>query len=140
MTNQEIYELIACFDRSTIQEMKLAKNDFSIELSRGTVQVQESVAVPASTSAVEPNHEAEKLISAPLVGTYHASPAPGKAPFVVEGDRVNKGCPVCLIEAMKMMSEITAPCDCVIEQLMQQDGKLVAFDAPLFRYREIASC
>lgn len=43
---------------------------------------------------------------------------------------------MCLIEAMKMMSEITAPCDCVIEELLQQDGTLVAFEEPLLRFRE----
>ena len=75
MTNQDIYDLIACFDRSTAQTMRLSLQDFTIELT------------------------------------------------------------VCLIEAMKMMSEVSAPCDCVIEEVVKANGELAAFGEPLFRYR-----
>ena len=51
------------------------------------------------------------------------------------GCRVSKGQTVCLIEAMKMMSEVPAPCDCVIESVCKSNGELVAFGEPLFRYR-----
>ena len=50
-------------------------------------------------------------------------------------DRVKKGQPLCLIEAMKMMSEVPAPCDCVIESVCKSNGELVAFGEPLFRYK-----
>ena len=60
---------------------------------------------------------------------------PDQAPFVLPGDRVSKGQTVCLIEAMKMMSEVPAPCDCVIESVCKSNGELVAFGEPLFRYR-----
>ena len=50
-------------------------------------------------------------------------------------DTFPKGQTVCLIEAMKMMSEVPAPCDCVIESVCKSNGELVAFGEPLFRYR-----
>ena len=75
------------------------------------------------------------VISAPLVGTFYASSAPDHPPFVAVGDRVAKGQTVCLIEAMKMMSEVSAPCDCVIEEVVKANGELAAFGEPLFRYR-----
>ena len=53
------------------------------------------------------------------------------------GDRVSKGQTVCLIEAMKMMSEVPAPCDCVIEEILKANGELVAFGEPLFHYRAV---
>ena len=49
---------------------------------------------------------------------------------------VKKGQTVCLMEAMKMMNEVQAPCDCVIEEILQEDGALVSFGEPLLRYRE----
>ena len=52
------------------------------------------------------------------------------------GDHVKKGQTVCLMEAMKMMNEVQAPCDCVIEEILQEDGALVSFGEPLLRYRE----
>lgn len=143
MTNQEIFELIAHFDHSTVQAMKLTMKDFSIELNRG--------GAPARNEPVDQNHvpdiapasspsPSDLFIQAPLVGTYHASPAAGQPPFVSAGERVHKGQTVCLIEAMKMMSEIIAPYDCDIEEILQQDGALVAFEAPLFRCRKAETC
>ena len=115
MTNQEIYDLIACFERSSLQSMKLSRQDFSIELSRAA-----AAAAPGA---------------APLVGTFYAAPAPDQPPFVSVGDRVKKGQTVCLIEAMKMMSEIPAPCDCVIEAVLKADGELAAFGEALLRIK-----
>lgn len=134
MTNQEIFDLIACFDRSSAQTMRLSMQDFTIELTRGGAQ-----AVPApggdAPPCMPPVQRGGDVISAPLVGTFYASSAPDRPPFVAVGDRVAKGQTVCLIEAMKMMSEVSAPCDCVIEEVVKANGELAAFGEPLFRYR-----
>lgn len=143
MTNQEIYDLIACFDRSTAQTMKLSMQDFSIELTRGGVSMLApavSAPAPVETAPMFAPSAPEKsgsLITAPIVGTYYAAASQGEAPFVSVGDRVTKGQTVCLIEAMKMMSEIEAPCDGIIEEVLQENGALVEFGAPLLRYREV---
>lgn len=144
MTNQEIFDLMDRFEHSNLQSMKLSMQDFSIELSHPTpaaVTVAAPAAAPAAVSAAEtapasPAPEAP-AITAPLVGTYYAASAPDQAPFVAVGDRVSKGQTVCLIEAMKMMSEVPAPCDCVIEEILKANGQLVAFGEPLFRYRAV---
>ena len=136
MTNQEIFDLVACFDRSTAQTMKLSTQEFTIELTRGGAAAPAAAApaaVPAAAPAPAP--QAGPSIDAPLVGTFYAAPAPDQAPFVLPGDRVSKGQTVCLIEAMKMMSEVPAPCDCVIESVCKTNGELVAFGEPLFRYK-----
>lgn len=141
MTNQEIFELIARFDRSTAQVLKLTMNGFSLELSRDASSGRDEDAGRAPMPDIAPSPAPSGLlIRAPLVGTYHASTSAGQPPLVAAGDQVHKGQTVCLIEAMKMMSEITAPYDCVIEEVLQQDGALVAFDAPLFRCRKTESC
>ena len=49
---------------------------------------------------------------------------------------MEKGQTVALLEAMKMMSEVQAPCDCVIQEVLAQDGALVSFGDPLMRYQE----
>ena len=51
------------------------------------------------------------------------------------GDHVKQGQTVCLIEAMKMMSEVPAPCDCVIEAILKNNGELTACGEPLLRYK-----
>ena len=139
MTNQEIFELMARFDQSGITTFKLNTKDFTLELGKGG-----SAAVPAAPAAVSapaagpaPAAQPEgPCITAPLVGTFYAASAPDAAPYVQVGDHVKKGQTVCLMEAMKMMNEVQAPCDCVIEAVLQQDGALVSFGEPLIRYRE----
>lgn len=135
MTNQELYELMTRFERSCIQSIKLTRGDFSVELCKA------SAASGAATAAVVPAtpapqvEETGKAITAPLVGTYYEAASPGAKPFVAVGDRVQKGQTVCLIEAMKMISEIPAPCDCVITEILKENGSMAAFGEPLFRYQ-----
>ncbi|MCI9376336.1 MAG: acetyl-CoA carboxylase biotin carboxyl carrier protein subunit, partial [Oscillibacter sp.] len=85
--------------------------------------------------AAAPVQEAEgPVVSAPLVGTFYAAPAPDQPPFVSAGDRVQKGQTLCLLEAMKTMVEVPAPCDCVIEAVLKANGELAAFGDALMRY------
>lgn len=140
MTNQEIFELMARFDASTATTLKLSTKDFSLELGKGgpAAPIPAAAPVPAPAAAVSPAAApapAGKCITAPLVGTFYAASAPEQPPFVQVGDRVRKGQPVCLLEAMKMMSEIPAPCDCEITAVLKENGALVSFGEPLFRYK-----
>ena len=135
MSNQEIFELMARFDASAATSFKLTTKDFSLELGKGggAAAPAAQAAAPAAAPAAEPEG---LFITAPLVGTFYAASAPDAAPYVQVGDHVKKGQTVCLMEAMKMMNEVQAPCDCVIEAVLQQDGALVSFGEPLIRYRE----
>ena len=138
MTNQEIFDLMDRFQRSSLRAMKLSCQDFSIELEQGAAAAPAAAApaaVPAPPAAAPAPQAEGPVISAPVVGTYYAAPAPAQPPFVAAGDRVKKGQTVCLIEAMKMMSEVPAPCDCVIEEVLKANGELAAFGEALFRYR-----
>ena len=148
MTNQEIFDLMDRFEHSNLQSMKLSMQDFSIELSHpapvavpavisGVSGAAAAPAAPAAAEAPAASAPEAPAITAPLVGTYYAASAPDQPPFVAVGDRVSKGQTVCLIEAMKMMSEVPAPCDCVIEEILKANGELVAFGEPLFHYRAV---
>lgn len=137
MTNQELYDLMARFDASGLQTLRLSQGDFTIELGKGggsaSVPVNASASVaPAAPAA--PAVEEGPTISAPLVGTFYAAPAPDQPPFVVKGDRVKKGQTVCLLEAMKTMIEVPAPCDCVIGDTLKANGELAGFGEALLRY------
>ena len=136
MTNQEIFDLMDCFQRSSIHTMKLSTQEFTIELSQGGAPASAAPAAAVSPTAPVSAPPVERsTVTAPLVGTFYAAPAPEKPPFVQVGDRVKKGDTLCLIEAMKMMSEIPAPCDCVIEAVLKTSGDLVSFGEPLLRYK-----
>lgn len=135
MNTQNIRELIDIFSHSALSTMKLSEGDFSIELAR---EASTQAPVQSAPNVQMPKPEAEgKTINAPLVGTYYCAPSPEAEAFVVVGQSVKKGETICLIEAMKMMSEVPAPCDCVVEQLLQENGTLLAYDAPILRYRAV---
>ena len=141
MIDRDIFDLMDRFERSSLQAMKLSNDGFTIELTRAVAAPAAPVAVsvpaaPAAAPAPEQTTQGD-VITAPLVGTYYATPAPDHAPFVSVGDRVSKGQTVCPMEAKKMMSEVPAPCDCVIEEVLKASGELVAFGEPLFRYRAV---
>lgn len=128
MTNQEIYDLMARFDGSGLQTLKLSRGDFTIELGKT------AAAAAAAAPAEPPKAEESPVITAPLVGTFYAAPAPERPPFVSAGNQVKKGQTVCLLEAMKTMIEVPAPCDCVIEEVLKASGELAAFGEALMRY------
>ena len=138
MTNQEIYDLMARFDASGLQTLRLSQGEFAIELGKAAPIAAAPAPVPAAADpspAEAPGTEKGPVISAPLVGTFYAAPAPEQPPFVSAGDRVSKGQTVCLLEAMKTMIEVPAPCDCVIGEILKANGELAAFGEALMRYR-----
>lgn len=140
MTNQELKDFLACFEGSSLTKLKLSTQEFTIEMERAVAApaasaapaIPAAAAVPAAPAAAELEGDA---VTAPMVGTFYAASAPEQPPFVKVGDRVRKGQPVCLLEAMKMMSEIPAPCDCEITAVLKENGALVSFGEPLFRYQ-----
>ena len=143
MTDQELKALLACFEGSSLGKLKLATPEFTIEMERA-VSAPAAPVIPAAApaiapavSAVEPTVTAPEgeTVTAPMVGTFYAASAPEHPPFVKAGDRVRKGQPLCLLEAMKMMSEIPAPCDCEITAVLKENGALVSFGEPLFCYK-----
>ena len=137
MTNQELKDLLASFEGSSLSKLKLSTQEFTIEMERAVSApaapvIPAAAAAPAAPVSAEPESDA---ITAPMVGTFYTAPTPDQPPFVQVGDRVKKGDPLCLLEAMKMMSEIPAPCDCEITAVLKENGALVSFGEPLFRYQ-----
>ena len=140
MNQEELFALLDRFDALALTRLKLTDGDFSLELEKRpaapTVPAEQPAPAAAAPAQAAGAAQEGPCITAPLVGTFYGAPSPGAEPFVRPGDRVARGQTVCLLEAMKMMSEVKAPCDCVIEEILAQDGALVSFGEPLIRYRE----
>ncbi len=137
MNNRELKNIIKIFESSELSRMKLEREDVKIELQKdveGNIQTTPALK-PSSSASKEaegsPPPEPEPSydpIKAPLVGTYYEAPAPDQPPFVQEGQRVEKGDTVCIIEAMKVMNEITAPKGGRIVNIHAQNGEMVQYD------------
>ena len=122
--------------------LEITEGDRVVRLERSapeTVQVPVAPAAPAASAAVEmpARSAAESLVSvtSPLVGVFYASPAENAAPYVSVGDRVTKGQTLCIVEAMKLMNEVTAEEDGVIAEICVVNGQVVEYGTELFRIR-----
>lgn len=131
MELQQLYSLMDRFGASGLTALEWEHQGERVALRKEAV-----VSVPAAVPAAPAEREEQgEVVSAPLVGVFYAASAPEESPYVTAGAQVKKGDTLCLIEAMKMMSEVPAPCDCVIEEVLKADGQLASFGEPLFRYR-----
>lgn len=73
------------------------------------------------------------VVSSPMVGVFYAAPGEDQAPYVHVGDKVKQGDILCIVEAMKVMNEITAQCDGEIVDICVRNGDVVEFGQPLFK-------
>ena len=72
-------------------------------------------------------------VAAPMVGVFYAAPAPGDEPFVRVGSKVKAGETLCIIEAMKVLNEVTAEADGEVLEICVADGDLMEFGSCLMR-------
>ncbi len=95
----------------------------------GTAAVAPGSALPAGT--VIASDRVMKII-APVVGVFYRSATPGAEPFVSVGDRVTIGQPLCILEAMKLMNEITSDFAGTVTRVLPENGELVRLNEELF--------
>ena len=89
-----------------------------------------------SMVAVESKEEEDyKLIKSPMVGTFYASSAPDKEPFVKVGDKIHKGQVVCIVEAMKLMNEIESEFDGEVVEICVNNEDVVEYGTPLIKIK-----
>ena len=89
-------------------------------------------AAAAPAAAAPAAAENRQTINSPMVGTFYRAPSPGAKPFVDVGQHVKAGDTVCIIEAMKLLNEIEAETDGVIQEILVENGAPVEFGQPLF--------
>lgn len=106
-----------------------AKESAPAATAEGTAN-SESAPAAAADDNLEP-------VKAPLVGTFYAAPSPDADPFVQEGQKVSKGETLCILEAMKMMNELTAPYDLIVRCILGVNGEMAEYNQVLF---EVEKC
>ena len=158
MDIRKIKKLIELLEESGIAEIEIKEGEEAVRISRmpsGAAVAQAlresghlaplapagsaapvAAAAPAALAAPEgpaqkpkPN---EHVITAPMVGTFYASPSPGAKAFVEIGDEIKIGQVLCIIEAMKMMNQIEADRGGRVTSIMAKSGDPVEFGQPLF--------
>ncbi len=135
MNIKEIEALIQVFENSTLTALKVQHADETIEMSKretpAAAAVENPAAKPAAASVLPSSKE--EVIAAPMVGTFYMAAHPGEEPFVHVGSEVAEDTTVCVLEAMKVFTEVPADMCGKITEILVKDGEFVEYGQPLFK-------
>lgn len=147
MDLEKIEGLVKILESSSLNEMTIRDGDFKISMSKlcpsaliSASGIGTGPAVSYEERSAEAGGEAEEKevnIISPIVGTFYSASGPQIPPYVKVGDSVKAGDTVCILEAMKMMNEITAEFDCEIEAVLVSNEQKVEYGQPLFRVKKL---
>lgn len=145
MDLKELKALLRLMEGNDVEELEVEEGGRRVRIRRrpvpgrvppaGTIPAQISVATTGSPLApTAAAAEASGLIpvESPMVGTFYRAPAPGAEPYVKEGDPIQKGTVLCIIEAMKLMNEIEAEVKGRVARILAENGQPVEFGQTLF--------
>ena len=114
-------------------EFRTAGDTVRLERNGSPAPAAIPVSTPAPTADASVPADDTVSVTSPMVGVFYRAPAENAAPYVKVGDRVKAGTVLCLIEAMKMMNEITADRDGEIADICAANGDVVEFGQTLFK-------
>jgi acetyl-CoA carboxylase biotin carboxyl carrier protein len=156
MDIRKVKKLIELLEESGVSEIEIKEGEESVRISRHPGGVMHTFAAPAqytvpaataaagtmtgatpgatvaATPTAAPVHSPDSVVTAPMVGTFYAAPAPGAKPFVEIGSEVKAGDVLCIIEAMKMMNQIESDKAGRVASVLVKNGDPVEFGQVLF--------
>ena len=150
MDISEIRKLIRLVQQSDVTEIEVTEGDSTVRISRQSlvapivaapqavaaaplapaIAATAPVAAPVAEAAVAENDE--HIFKSPMVGTFYAASSPDDAPFVSEGTVVKTGDVLCIVEAMKLMNEIEAEYDGIVEKVLAKNAQPLEYGQPIF--------
>lgn len=154
MEINEVKELLNQFNDSNLTEFDLREGSFELYMNKNQtnrqiaapVQTEQTVestpAAPAVQASPTSNSEAAsvietkaegQVITSPIVGIVYLQPSPEQDAYKSVGDTVKQGETVCIIEAMKLLNEITSDFDGTIAEILVENEDVVEYGQPLFR-------
>jgi acetyl-CoA carboxylase biotin carboxyl carrier protein len=154
MDIRKVKKLIELLEESGVSEIEIKEGEESVRISRHPTGVVHAFSAPPAYAAPAPAaaagapagaaaappaaapaaaaHSPDSAVTAPMVGTFYASPAPGAKPFVEIGSEVKPGDVLCIIEAMKMMNQIESDKAGRVVSVLVKNGDPVEFGQTLF--------
>ena len=132
----EIQALIKTLDNSSIEKFEYECDEYRLSLKKASseVVVKAAQAEPVVEEAAADEAEEKELIeiTAPMVGTFYSAAEPGAEPFVKVGSKIDADSVICILEAMKLFTEVEADVSGEIVEILAKAGDLVEFGQPLF--------
>ncbi|MDV4151545.1 acetyl-CoA carboxylase biotin carboxyl carrier protein [Clostridium sp. AL.422] len=162
LTYEQIKELIKSIDSSSLRVFELENQEFKLKLSKNEENLNTNIKdsdklnedpkqivplkinnnvvnrteeVNNDETNIDTSDSSYNVVKSPLVGTYYSSGTPGGKAYVNKGDHVKKGDVLCIVEAMKIMNEITSEFDGEVVEVLRSDDDIVEFGMELFKIK-----
>lgn len=144
---ENLKTLVKSMEENNISELAFEDEEMKLKLKRGYESVERAereYIIPATTSHINYEEKTEVLseetntydsmhsIDSPMVGTFYSKPSPDAESYVKQGDMVEEGQVLCIVEAMKMMNEIKSDKSGKVAKVMFGDGQAVKKGDKLF--------
>lgn len=141
MNIKQIRELVEIMNSNDLTEVEIEQDGIKVKLAKKAYGGVEQVFTPVAQAKQEtatiseqtvPQKESGKEIKAPMVGTFYRSPSPDEEAYVKEGDIIQKGDVLCIVEAMKVMNEVKAEFGGRIAKICVETAEPVEFGQVMF--------
>tara|TARA_B100001750_G_scaffold209460_1_gene189378 strand:+ start:2023 stop:2466 length:444 start_codon:yes stop_codon:yes gene_type:complete len=142
MNIKEIQDIINFIKKTDLDDVSIETENYKIRVKKNNAEVtelKEKKKIPVKIdndetklieeSEIKTNHI---TIKSPMIGTLYRSPNPESEPYINEGDTINAGQTICIIEAMKLFNEIESEFSGKVIKILVDDTSPVEFDQPLF--------
>lgn len=148
MDLRQIKNIIKEFEDSNINKLEISDKDFSIRLEKNSnsafssisstpVSSEAAMAAPVVQDTIVEDRTPQYIpVKAPLVGTFYESPSPDASPFVRVNQQVQQGDTLFIVEAMKVMNEISAPVSGTIVKINVSDATMVEYGQVVMEIKE----
>ncbi|WP_122639649.1 MULTISPECIES: acetyl-CoA carboxylase biotin carboxyl carrier protein [unclassified Romboutsia] len=139
MEYDKLLELINVIGTSSLTKFTYKEGDMKIELEKKYENTNQILKEDRqlSKSLIENNNTNYEYIKSPLVGTFYKSPSENEDAFVSIGDKISKNQVLGIIEAMKVMNEVTSNVDGIIEDILIENNETVEYSQVLFKIKLI---
>lgn len=141
MKLQFIKDLAGLMEEKALNLIEIKEENTCVRIERNIVPANAGITIAqqsivekvdvANNTKIEIKNDGQAVAS-PMVGVFYAAPSPEAAAYVSLGSKVKKGDVLCIIEAMKLMNEITSEQDGTITQICIKNGDVVEFGQTLF--------
>ncbi len=132
MDEAEIRKYARLMKELELTGLEIKADDLEIRLERNL----ETQTVPdVAAEEVKTIDTGLHTVTSPMVGVFYQASREDTEPFVQVGDIIRKGDTLCIIEAMKLMNEVDAEVEGVVEKILVKNGETVGFGTPLFAIR-----